>query len=127
MPHDPLAAVRQGLFGMLRDEGIGLGPQRRRQHAARALTRDLGQRILHGSGLVKRGDRGIVVHGVSLLREVLAGFSTRHDTPPSQAASPIFEHSSAGTEHLASPENREALADLDRQWIDRFHDRNGLK
>jgi len=43
---------------------------------------------------VKRGDRGIVVHGVSLLREILAGFDTRHDTPPSQAPSPIFEHSS---------------------------------
>jgi transposase len=26
--------------------------------------------------------------------EVLAGFSTRHDTPPSQAPSPIFSHSS---------------------------------
>jgi transposase-like protein len=43
---------------------------------------------------VKRGDRGIVVHGVSLRWEVLAGFDTRHDTPPSQAASPIFRHSS---------------------------------
>ncbi|NIP69006.1 MAG: IS1380 family transposase [Planctomycetales bacterium] len=28
---------------------------------------------------------------------------------------------------LALPENREALADLNGQWIDRFHDRNGLK
>ena len=28
---------------------------------------------------------------------------------------------------LAMPENREALADLNGQWIDRFHDRNGLK
>jgi hypothetical protein len=31
------------------------------------------------------------------------------------------------TEALALPENREALADLNGQWIDRFHDRNGLK
>jgi hypothetical protein len=31
------------------------------------------------------------------------------------------------TETLASPENREALADLNGQWVDRFHDRNGLK
>jgi hypothetical protein len=31
------------------------------------------------------------------------------------------------TETLATPENREALADLNGQWIDRFHDRNGLK
>ena len=31
------------------------------------------------------------------------------------------------TETLAMPENREALANLNGQWIDRFHDRNGLK
>ena len=31
------------------------------------------------------------------------------------------------TETLALPENRAALADLSGQWIDRFHDRNGLK
>ena len=31
------------------------------------------------------------------------------------------------TETLALTENREALADLNGQWIDRFHDRNGLK
>ena len=31
------------------------------------------------------------------------------------------------TETLALPENREALADLNGQWIDWFHDRNGLK
>lgn len=31
------------------------------------------------------------------------------------------------TETLALSENREALADLNGQWIDRFHDRNGLK
>jgi hypothetical protein len=31
------------------------------------------------------------------------------------------------TETLALAENRAALADLNSQWIDRFHDRNGLK
>ena len=31
------------------------------------------------------------------------------------------------TETLALPQNRDALADLSGQWIDRFHDRNGLK
>ena len=31
------------------------------------------------------------------------------------------------TETMALVENREALADLNGQWIDRFHDRNGLK
>ena len=60
-----------------------LSPECRCQHLARALPRDLGQRIEDRSGLVKRGNHGIVFHGVSLLREVLAGFDTRHDTPPS--------------------------------------------
>ena len=32
-----------------------------------------------------------------------------------------------GTGMLALPGNREALADLSGQWIERFHDRNGLK
>ena len=31
------------------------------------------------------------------------------------------------TETLALPENRKSLADLNGEWIDRFHDRNGLK
>ena len=31
------------------------------------------------------------------------------------------------TETLALPANRAALADLNGQWIDRFHNRNGLK
>ena len=31
------------------------------------------------------------------------------------------------TETMALPENQEALADLNGQWIDRFHDCNGLK
>jgi len=31
------------------------------------------------------------------------------------------------TETLALPKNREALADLNDQWVDRFHDRRGLK
>ena len=31
------------------------------------------------------------------------------------------------TETLALPANREALADLNGQWIDRFHDRNELR
>lgn len=31
------------------------------------------------------------------------------------------------TETLAMPENRATLSDLNGQWIDRFHDRNGFK
>ena len=36
----------------------------------------------------------LFVIGVSFLLEVLAGFDTRHDTPPSQTPSPISRHSS---------------------------------
>ena len=91
---DALAAISQTLVGEAGDEARRFCPERRGQHLARALAGDLGQRIEDRSGLVKLGDRGIVLHGVSLLREVLAGFSTRHDTPPSQAPSPIFSYSS---------------------------------
>lgn len=91
---DALAPVGQKLFAELRDEACRLRLQCRHQHLPRALTRNLGQRVDDGSGLVRRGDRGIFLHGVSLLREVLAGFDTRHDTPPSQATSPIFSNSS---------------------------------
>ena len=95
VPDDALAPVRQQLIAEKRHEARGLGLQRRHQHPARALAGDLGQRVDDRTRLVKGDDRGIVVQGVSLLREVLAGFDTRHDTPPSQAPSPIFSHSSA--------------------------------
>ncbi len=91
---DPLAAVRQALLGQFGDKGIGLRPQRRRQHPARALPGNLGQRIVHRMRLTERDDLGIFCHGVSLPSEVLTGLITRLDTPPSQTPSPIFEYSS---------------------------------
>src|SRR5699024_11972051 len=42
----------------------------------RGRSRSAGRR----AGLVKRSYRGIVLHCVSLLREVLAGFGNRRDT-----------------------------------------------
>jgi len=91
---NPLATIRQGLFGILRDEGVGLGPQRGSQHSARPVARDLGQRIIHRFRLTKGDDVCSLLHGVSFLWEVLAGFDTRHDTPPFQTPSPISRHSS---------------------------------
>src|SRR6056297_1813021 len=79
---------------MLRDEDVGFGPQCGRQHPARPVTRDLGQRIIHRFRLTQSDDVVIVLHGVSFLLEVLAGLITRHDTPPSQTPSPISRHSS---------------------------------
>lgn len=53
MPHDPLTTVRQNLFGILLDEGARLCPQRGRQHTARAVMGDLGERIIHRSRLTR--------------------------------------------------------------------------
>ena len=92
--NNPLATIRQGLFGILRDEGVGLGPQRGSQHSARPVARNLGQRIIHRFRLTKGDDVCSLLHGVSFLLEVLAGFDTSHDTPPSQTPSPISRHSS---------------------------------
>ncbi|SNT76541.1 ABC transporter transmembrane region [Paracoccus seriniphilus] len=54
MPHNPLTAVRQNLSGMLRNEGVSLGPQRSRQHPARPVTGDLGQRVINRFRLTQR-------------------------------------------------------------------------
>jgi hypothetical protein len=94
VPNDALPAVRQSLLGELADEGLYLGFERAREHPARTFPGDLGERVLDRSQLTELDDAGIFLHGVSLLLEVLAGFDTRHDTPPSQLASPKFSHSS---------------------------------
>jgi len=94
MANNALTPVRQSLLGKPRDETRSLRLERRGQNLARAFAGDLSERVDDRSGLGKRGDRGVACHGVSLLREVLAGFSTRHDTPPFQAPSAIFGHSS---------------------------------
>jgi hypothetical protein len=96
MPHNPLPAIRQDAFGMLRDEGVGFGAECCGQHPARSVTGDLGQRIVNRFRLTQGDDVCIVLHGVSFLLEVLAGFITRHDTPPSQISSPRFTHNSQG-------------------------------
>ena len=93
MPHNPLPTIRQDVFGMLRDKGVGFGAERGGQHPARPVPGDLGQRIVNSFRLTQGDDVGIVLHGVSFLLEVLAGFDTRHDTPPSQTPSPISQHS----------------------------------
>ena len=56
--------------------------------------------------------------GVSLLREVLAGLDTRHDTPPSQTSSPIFSHSpSLSLKALYLPDQKRILLDQDLPLI----------
>ncbi|SEF42638.1 hypothetical protein SAMN05421751_101203 [Jhaorihella thermophila] len=94
VPHNTLEAVRQDLFGMARNESVGLDPQRSRQLPSRPVPGNLGQRVILKFRLTQGDDVCIVLYGVSFLLEVLAGFSTRHDTPPSQTPSPISGHSS---------------------------------
>ena len=89
-----LPAIRQSLFGELLDENRDLSFHGGCQHAPSPFSGDLGQWILNRFRLPERYDTGIVLHGVSLLLEVLAGLVSRHDTPPSQIASPNFGHSS---------------------------------
>jgi hypothetical protein len=48
--------------------------------------------MLKGQKLL--ASRAATTQGVSFLLEVLAGFSTRHDTPGSQTPSPLSRHSS---------------------------------
>jgi hypothetical protein len=96
VPNDALSTVRQPFLGELADKGLDLGFERGGEHPARTFPGDLGQRVLDRSRPTKLDDAGILLHGVSLLLEVLAGFDTRHDTSPSQLASPKFGHSSGG-------------------------------
>jgi len=57
-------------------------------------TPKLRQRVRNDGTLAQGDDRAIVLHRRIATQEVLAGSSARHDTPPSQASSPFFSHSS---------------------------------
>jgi hypothetical protein len=54
MQDNPLAVIGQKIIVDLGDKVCSLRPQRRRQHLARALTSNLGQRIKDRTRLVKR-------------------------------------------------------------------------
>jgi hypothetical protein len=56
-----------------------------------------------------------------VMRQVVGGYAV-----DAQAAS-ASQMGRFETETLPTPENRAALADLNGQWIDRFHDLKGLK
>jgi len=78
---DPRA--RQCLLGILRDEGVGLGPQRHRRHAPRPLTRDFDQWVLHRSELSAWAGNGrryivdqLVEHAVRDRKAIEDGYLT---------------------------------------------------
>ena len=50
MPNHALPAVGQPLLGELADEGLDLGLERGREHPARTLPGDLGERVLDDPG-----------------------------------------------------------------------------
>ena len=116
VPHDALTAIGEPFAGEPVEERPDLGLKRAREHPARAFPCDLGERVVDRFRLAQLDDAGIFRHGVSLLLEVLAGFSTRHDTPPSHLASPSFGHSYSGSEEsvchisISGPKTSEPMA-----------------
>ncbi|MBC8270348.1 MAG: IS1380 family transposase [Rhodospirillaceae bacterium] len=98
----------------LRDNRIG----RNTVHRLDGLFRQSVFGRLAGYGDVNDADR-LALDPV--MRQVVGGRAV-----DAQAAS-ASQMGRFETETLALPENRAALADLNGRWIDRFHDRNGLK
>ena len=82
MPDDTLPAIRQDLFGMLRDKGFSLCPKCSGQHPARPVPGNLGQRIVNRFRLTQGDDVGIFRHR----RIVPSGSSGRLGHPPRYAA-----------------------------------------
>jgi len=74
--------IRQGLLGMLRDEGVSLCAKCSGQHPARPVAGDLDQRIVNRFRLTQGDDVCIVGHR----RIVPSGSSGRLDHPPGYAA-----------------------------------------
>ncbi len=95
MPGGAESASRQSPVEIPRRPSPGgrasrLFAKRRRQHAPGAIARARGQRILDGSGLMKRADRGVA----AMACRAFGRLRRRRDTPPSQAPSPILRHNS---------------------------------
>ena len=73
VPNHALPTIRKPLLGEPVEEGLDLGFERGHEHPARTFPGNLGERVLDRTRLAQRDDAGIVLHGVSLLLEVLAG------------------------------------------------------
>ena len=99
LPHDPLTAIGEPVAGEPVEDRPDLGLERAREHPARAVPRDPGERVVAGRRLAQPDDAGIFRHGASRRLEVLAGLIPRHDTPPSKPASPNSGHGSPACDH----------------------------
>ena len=90
MPHNPLSAILQMFSRKTGDKPISFRFQRFPQHPASTFPGKLCQSVRYRSRLAKRQDRCIVLHRRiapcqvlgQVLGQVLAGFNTRHNTPP---------------------------------------------
>jgi hypothetical protein len=74
MPNEPRPPIAELPIGHQRQKGRGLCLDRLRQQTARARAQDHGQRIIDLLGLPETDNGAILVHGVSLRLEVLAGW-----------------------------------------------------
>jgi hypothetical protein len=74
VPHQAVTAVGELVIGTAREEGVRFRLDRLREKAARAGAQDGGQRIVDLIRLTQGNNGAIATHGVSLLREVRAGW-----------------------------------------------------
>jgi hypothetical protein len=97
VPHHALAPVHQPPVLHHGQERLGFGLDGLCQQPAGAVPQDGRERVINRVGLTEGNNGATARHGVSLLREVQAGFH-----PPRYAASltqpsPSFGHSSTGS------------------------------
>ena len=83
VPDDALPAVGEPPIGHRGQKGLGLRLDRLGEQPARAGAQDLGQWIIDRSGCAKRTMVVFSFMAYRSPREVLAGSTTRLDTPPS--------------------------------------------
>ena len=111
---DDALGLSQLASGALRDSRTG-------KTLSTGSTGCCGSRSMGGWRAMRMSTMPTVSRAGPVMRQVVGGRAV-----DAQAAS-ASQMGRFETETLALPENREALADPNGQWIDRFHDRNGLK
>ena len=74
VPDEPRPPIVELPIGHQRQEGLGFRLDRLRQQAAGPRAQDCRQRIVDLLGLPETDNGAILIHGVSLPREVLAGW-----------------------------------------------------
>jgi len=99
MPDEAGTATGQTLLPHRGQERLGFRLDGLGQQPAGAFAQHGRQRIVDLVGVSKRMNGGIVLHGVSLLREVLAGWTPATIRRPLKPSSPSSPHSSVLCRH----------------------------